>query len=183
MGKLNSFTFITLDGYYKNAFDNTSWHQHSEEAAKFSEESLASGNTLLFGRKTYEMMAGFWPSPMAKELFPKVAESMNQADKLVISNSLSQTNWENSQLLPNDWLEEIEKRKENTNITLLGSGSILKQLAEADLIDQFQFLIDPIVIGNGSSIFKDIMNPIHFNLLDSKIFRDGSILITYSKNQ
>ncbi len=108
---------------------------------------------------------------------------MNLADKLVISNSLSQTNWENSQLLPNDWLEEIKKCKENTNITLLGSGSILKQLAEADLIDQFQFLIDPIVIGNGSSIFKDIMNPIHFNLLDSKIFRDGSILITYSKNQ
>ncbi len=181
MGKLNSFTFITLDGYYKSIKHDTSWHHHSEEATKFSEESLASGNTLLFGRKTYEMMAAFWPDPMANESFPKVAERMNLANKLVISNSITQTNWKNSQLLPSDWLREIKKLKENTNITLLGSGSILKQLAEAELIDQFQFLIDPIVIGNGYSIFKDIINPIHFNLLDSKIFQDGSILITYSK--
>lgn len=183
MGKLNSFTFITLDGYYKNTMNNTSWHQHSEEAAQFSEESLASGNTLLFGRKTYEMMAGFWPTPMANASFPKVAERMNLANKLVVSNSLTQTNWNNTQLLPNDWLAEIKKLKENTNITLLGSGSILKQLAEAQLIDEFQFLIDPVVIGNGFSIFKDTMDPIHFSLLDSKIFRDGSILITYSKKQ
>lgn len=181
MGILNSFTFITLDGYYKNTSNDTSWHHHSEDASLFSEESLSSGNTLLFGRKTYEMMAGFWPTAMAYELYPAVAEGMNEANKLVVLNSLSQTDWENSKLLSTNWLEDIKTYKINTNITLLGSGSVLKQLAESQLIDQFQFLIDPIAIGKGTSIFKDIVTPISFELEDTRIFKDGSILITYLK--
>ncbi|MEW5959613.1 MAG: dihydrofolate reductase, partial [Chloroflexota bacterium] len=79
MRKLTAYNFLTLNGFFKGPNEDTNWHTHGEEEAKYSEESLAQDNILLFGRKTYEMMASFWPTPQAKELFPKVAAGMNKA--------------------------------------------------------------------------------------------------------
>lgn len=91
MRKLSVFNFITLNGFYKGPGGDISWHKHGEEGSKFSEENLKSANILLFGRVTYEMMAGFWPSPMAYETFPAVAEGMNNTDKIVFSKTLKKS--------------------------------------------------------------------------------------------
>ncbi|GAB1444803.1 MAG: dihydrofolate reductase family protein [Cyclobacteriaceae bacterium] len=181
MPTLSTFTFITLDGYYKGFSEDTSWHHHDKEGEKYSEESLASDSTLLFGRTTYEMMASFWPSPRAKEMFPKVAEGMNKAKKLVISSSLKSPQWKNTEVLNKNWLDKISSLKKKTNITLLGSGSILTQLAEAGLVDQFQFMIDPVAIGEGTPIFKGLTNQLNLKLVNSRIFKSGTVLLTYGK--
>lgn len=178
---LSSFTFITLDGYYKGLSEDTSWHHHDKEGEKYSEESLATDSTLLFGRTTYEMMASFWPTPMAAEMFPKVAKGMNKAKKLVISSSLQSPQWNNTEVLKKNWLDEITILKKNTNISLLGSGSILTQLAEAGLIDRFQFMIDPIAIGAGTPIFKGLTQQLHLQLVHSRVFKSGTLLLTYEK--
>ena len=178
---LSSFTFITLDGYYKGLSEDTSWHHHDKEGEKYSEESLATDSTLLFGRTTYEMMASFWPTPMAAEMFPKVAKGMNKAKKLVISSSLQSPQWNNTEVLKKNWLDEITILKKNTNISLLGSGSILAQLAEAGLIDRFQFMIDPIAIGAGTPIFKGLTQQLHLQLVHSRVFKSGTLLLTYEK--
>ncbi|MEZ4945900.1 MAG: dihydrofolate reductase family protein [Cyclobacteriaceae bacterium] len=181
MATLSSFTFITLDGYYKGLSQDTSWHHHDKEGEKYSEESLASDSTLLFGRTAYEMMASFWPTPMASEMFPKVAKGMNKAKKLVISSTLQSPQWKNTEVLNENWLDEIAQLKKKTNITLLGSGSILTQLANAGFVDQFQFMIDPVAIGEGTPIFKGLTHQLNLQLVHSRVFKSGTLLLTYKK--
>lgn len=181
MRKLNVFNFITLDGYYKGPNEDTSWHKHGEEEAKYSEESLKEDNTLLFGRVTYEMMAGFWPSPAALQSFPAVAKGMNKAEKIVFSKTLKKAEWKNTKLISTNMLEEIKKMKQTPgkNMTLLGSGSILTQFADTNLIDEYQVMIDPIAIGKGTSIFKGLKHHLDLKLIKTRTFKSGVILLCY----
>jgi dihydrofolate reductase len=140
MRKLSIFNFLTLNGFYKGVNEDTSWHKHGGEEARYSEDSLKAGNILLFGRVTYEMMAGFWPTQMAADNFPKVAEGMNKAEKIVFSRTLKKADWNNTKLIKKNMIEEIKELKKLTgnDMTVLGSGSIITQLAEEGLIDEYQ---------------------------------------------
>lgn len=179
MGKISAFTFTTLNGFYKGPEDDTSWHNHGEEEMKYSEESLANGDTLLFGRVTYEQMKSFWPTPAAAEMMPKVAESMNKASKLVVSNSLQTSDWENTKVLGVDWLSELAKIKKTQNVTLLGSGSILTQLANAGLLEQLELMINPRAIGKGTSIFQGLDHQLDLHFESHRVFKSGVILLKY----
>lgn len=181
MGKLSSFTFITLDGYYKGPNQDVSWHKHGAEEGEFSADNLKSGNILLFGRTTYQMMAGFWPSPMAYDTFPAVAEGMNKAEKIVFSRTLQKADWENTRIISEDMIEEVQKLKHyaQKNMTLLGSGNILTQLAEASLIDEYQIMIDPVAIGNGTPVFQNIKHHLDLKLTSTRTFKSGVILLCY----
>ncbi|MGF1636682.1 MAG: dihydrofolate reductase family protein [Cyclobacteriaceae bacterium] len=179
MGRISAFVFITLEGCYKGSDDDISWHNHGEEELKYSEESLASGDTLLFGRMTYEMMKNFWPTPTAAELMPKVAEGMNNASKLVVSNTLTSSDWDNTKVLGRDWLSELREIKKLRNITVLGSGSILTQLSNASLLDHLEVMINPKAIGKGTSIFQGLDNQIDFRLESHRVLTSGIILLKY----
>ena len=181
MGKLSVFNFVTLNGFYKGPAGDISWHKHGEEGSKLSEENLRSGNILLFGRVTYEMMANFWPSPMAYESFPVVAEGMNNAEKIVFSRTLKKADWKNTRLVKDNIVDEIKalKKMPGKNMTILGSGSIVSIFAEHGLVDEYQFMIDPIAIGDGIPIFKGIGKQLDLKLTDTKIFGSGAVLLTY----
>lgn len=183
MRKLNSFTFLTLNGYYKGRDEDTSWHQHGGEESQYSQESLKADNILLFGRTTYEMMSSFWPTSMATEMFPEVASGMNQAEKIVFSNSLQAPTWKNTTVLGGDIVEQVRSLKTTNgkDLTILGSGSIVKQFSEAGLIDSYQILIDPVVLGEGTSLFEGLKNKLELNLVNSRAFGSGSVLLTYEK--
>lgn len=182
MAKLSVFNFVSLDGYYKDVNNQTDWHTHDgEDERKLSDEGSQSGSITLFGRVTYEMMAGFWPTPMAYEMFPTTADGMNKSQKIVFSNTLIKADWENTKVVSGNLIDEVKKLKKTTNseLIILGSGSIVSQLADADLIDQYMFLVDPIAIGKGTSIFKGIKNQLNLRLISSKPFKSGAILNTY----
>lgn len=181
MATISAFTFISMDGYYKDLNDSIDWHSHEGEESAFSAESLQTGNILLFGRKTYEMMRSFWSTSMAAEAFPEVAAGMNKARKLVLSTTLTDSDWNNTQILGSDPLSELKdlKNSTNTNITLLGSGSVLAQLASAELLDNCQIMIDPVALGGGTPIFQGLTAPQRFRLSDHRIFRSGTVLLTY----
>ncbi len=186
MRKLSSFTFITLNGYFKGLNEDTSWHHqlNSKEAASYAEQSSSSGNTLLFGRKTYEMMYSFWPTPQAAELFPTVAGNMNKAAKIVFSNTLKDALWENSSLISGNIVEQVKSLKQTpgSDLTILGSGSIVSQFSDAGLIDEYQIMLDPVAIGKGTSIFGDIQQNLNLKLISSKVFeKDGIVLLHYQK--
>jgi dihydrofolate reductase len=99
MRTISSFTFISLNGCYKRLGNDISWHKHGAEEAAFPAENLQRRHTLLFGRTTFDMMASFWPAPMAVELFPETAAGMNTAEKMVCSSTLKTTNWKNTTIL------------------------------------------------------------------------------------
>lgn len=181
MRELSTFNFITLNGFLNDHAGDISWHRHGVEENQYAAESLQSGNTLLFGRKTYEMMAGYWPTEMAKQNDPTVAEGMNNADKIVISRTLKKTEWKNTTILNGDVVNEITRLKKlpGNNITLLGSGSILTLLAENGLIDEYLIMIDPVAIGAGSTMFNGIKQPLNLQLTEVKSFKSGVVLLTY----
>lgn len=179
MGKLTVFNFITLNGFYKGDNEDISWHQHGGEEAEYSEESLQSESTLLFGRVTYQMMESFWSTPIAAEAFPKVAQGMNQAEKIVFSTTLKKVKWNNSRLVKGNLIDEIKKLKKGKKLTLLGSGTILTQLAEVNLVDEYQLMIDPVVIGVGTPAFKNIKHNLSLKLKATRAFKSGVVLLTY----
>ncbi len=184
MGKLISFTFITLNGFFKGLNEDVTWHIHGGEEAEYSAENLKSGNTLLFGRVTYEMMATFWPTPMAFELFPEVAQGLHDATKIVVSRTLTATNWANTKIMGGDLMEEVPQLKQSSasDITLLGSGSILTQLLEARLVDELQIMLDPVVIGQGTPIFDQLNPKVELTLIKNRPFKNGVMLLYYKPN-
>lgn len=179
---LNSFTFITLNGYYKGPLEDISWHGHGGgEEADFASENAQSNHILLFGRKTYDMMSAFWPTPMALESMPELAKGMNDAEKIVFSRSLKVADWEKTRLIGDDMIKRVKalKNTEGNDMTLLGSGSILSQLSDAGLIDQYDIMLDPVAIGKGTPIFQNINSNLNLKLKNQRVFPSGTILLQY----
>jgi len=181
MKKLTAFNFITLNGYLNGPDGDLSWHRHGVEENQYAADSLKSGNILLFGRKTYEMMANYWPTPLAKQNDPVIAEGMNNSAKIVISKTLKKADWNNTVILNDNIIREIKQLKElpGNDITLLGSGTILTLLSENDLIDEYQIMIDPVAIFTGTPIFSEIKQPLNLKLTNVKTFKSGVVLLTY----
>jgi dihydrofolate reductase len=180
MARLTAYTFTTLNGFYKGPGDDYSWHTHGEEEAQYSVDSLAGESTLLFGHKTYDEMAGFWPSPMAAEQFPGVAEGMNKADKIVFSRTPFTPEWEGTRCISGDIVEEVRKLKATAgkDMTILGSGSIVRLFADHGLIDGHEIMIDPVVLGDGATLFAGITRTINFRVTGSRVFGSGTVLLS-----
>jgi dihydrofolate reductase len=181
MRKVAVFNFVTLNGYFEGPNKDITWHKHGAEENAYAVEMLKSDNTLLFGRVTYELMASYWPTPSAIKNDPIVAEGMNNADKIVFSRTLKKLEWNNTRLVKDNIEEEIKKMKQmpGKNMTLLGSGSILTQFAQQGLIDEYQIMVDPVVLGDGTPIFKGIKHPLNLKLTTTKTFRTGVVLLCY----
>ncbi|MBS1605963.1 MAG: dihydrofolate reductase [Bacteroidetes bacterium] len=181
MRAVNVFNFITLNGFYKGIDGDISWHRHGEEENKFSDENSQRGSTLLFGRITYELMASFWPTEMGKQRAPVTADGMNKAEKLVFSRTLKKAEWQNTRLINDDLVGTVRRLKSEPGnpITILGSGSIVTQLAEAGLIDTYGFMIDPVALGDGVPVFKGITQKLQLKLTSSRVFNSGVINVTY----
>jgi dihydrofolate reductase len=182
MRKLIVFNFVTLDGYFEGPKKgDISWHRHGAEENAYAAEGLKSGSTLLFGRVTYEMMASYWPTPAAIKNDPIVAAGMNKADKIVFSRTLKKAEWNNTRLVKDNIVEEVRKMKRmpGKDMTVLGSGSIVTQLAEQGLIDEYQIMVDPVVIGDGTPIFKGIKHKLDLKLTRTRTFQSGVVLLCY----
>ena len=161
--------------------DNIEWHQHGPQEMEFSKASVQMGDTLLFGRKTYEMMRAFWPTPMAVNTMPEIAAGMNESEKWVASRTLTAPGWENAKVIQEDVVTFLQKAKQDhsSDITLLGSGTILELLSNHHLIDEYQFLIDPIIVQNGVPILSKIQKNINLKLVHQETFDSGGLLCYY----
>ena len=181
MRKVIVFNFVTLNGYFEGPNRDISWNMHDAEENEYAVEMLKSGNSLLFGRLTYELMASYWPTPYAIKNDPIVAEGMNTADKIVFSRTLEKVEWSNTRLVKDNIEEEIKNMKHQSgkNMTLLGSGSILTQFAQQGLIDEYQIMVNPVVLGDGTPIFKGIQHSLNLKLTTTRTFRNGNVLLCY----
>jgi dihydrofolate reductase len=183
MRKLSVFNFITLNGFYKGLNEDISWHRHGGEEAAFAAEGANSRSTLVFGRVTYEMMAGYWPTPLATESMPEVAKGMNESEKVVFSNTLKSPSWSNTRIINGNIVEEMKKLKKGSgsDLTILGSGSIVSLFAENGLIDDYQLMIDPVALGSGTSVFNGLTRNLDLKLKESRAFKSGVVLLWYQK--
>ncbi len=185
MPQLHVFNSTTLDGYFTDPKDDISWaHTGNDdpEYQKFIAENAKGGDTLVLGRKTYEMMASYWPTPEASKNQPDVAEGMNKLRKIVFSKTLKDLKWNNSILMKGDPVEEMRKLKagDGKQMTILGSGTIISQLAPAGLIDQYLLLVNPVVLGDGRTMFDGVAKQLKLKLTGTRAFGNGKVLMTYS---
>lgn len=179
---LNVFNFLTLNGFYKGPDGDISWNRHNSEEQEHAEDSVGEAqHILLFGRVTYQMMAGYWPSPMAMQNSPVVAKGMNRSEKIVFSRTLKQAEWQNTRVISDNLIEEIKalKAMPNKHLTVLGSGSIVSQLADAGLIDAYQLMVNPVALGSGTPIFSGIQHPLQLALRSVKSFKSGVVMLDY----
>jgi dihydrofolate reductase len=159
MRKLLVFNSVTVDGYLTDKNGDMSWaHKQDPEWTEFVAGNAKSGGELLFGRVTYEMMASYWPTPAAAKQFPEVAEGMNKLPKVVFSRTLDSVSWQNTRLVKGNLAEEVRKLKQEPgeDMVIMGSGSIISQLALENVIDEYQLVVNPIVVGAGRTMFDGI---------------------------
>jgi dihydrofolate reductase len=154
-----------------------------KEWNEFVEGNANSEGTLLFGRITYDLMAGFWPTPAAMEMDQVVAERMNGLQKIVFSRTLSDASWKNTRLIKEDLFAAVKKLKQEpaSDIVILGSGTLVSQLAGKGLIDEYSIIINPIVIGEGRTLFENIDHRINLKLIRTRAFSNGNVLLAYQE--
>ncbi len=184
MRKLVVFNHVSLDGYFVDANGDMSWakadHLDAEWNA-FVAENASGGGVLVFGRITYELMASFWPTPFAIENMPVVAKGMNSMPKVVFSRTLDKASWNNTKLVKGSMVAEIRKMKKEPGegMAILGSGSIVSQLAQEELIDEYQFVVNPVVLGRGRTMFDSVKEKLTLKRTKTRAFGNGNVLLCY----
>jgi dihydrofolate reductase len=181
MKKLRVFESISVDGYFTDRAGDMSWAHAGRQDPEFAAwvgNNASGGGELLFGRVTYQMMAAFWPTPLAAEQMPIVAKGMNAAKKYVASRTLQPT-WNNTHLLQGNLVEAVRALKEGDGpgITVLGSGNVAAQLGEAQLVDEYQFVLIPVALGGGRTVFTTGRK---LRLVEQRAFACGNVVVTYA---
>jgi dihydrofolate reductase len=183
MARVIVFNQVSVDGYFKaldgdigwaHAADDPEWHE-------FVGGNAQGDGRLLFGRVTYEMMVSFWPTPAAAKALPEVAEGMNAKQKVVFSRTLDKVSWKNTRLVKGDLGKEVRqmKKEPGPDIVVLGSGTIVAQLARENLVDEYQLITFPIVLGKGKTMFEGLERSLPLKQTKTRVFKNGNVLVCY----
>ena len=186
MKKIIAIEWLSLDGYFSDSDNGTDWFVSDEETWKYLLGTFKSLDTILLGQVTYKMFAAYWLKPHPSDPNPKeLIDFMNNSRKVVFSKSLKKAKWNNSVVMKDIVPEEIHKMKQapGKDIVIYGSGSIVSQLTKLGLIDEYQFLINPVFLGNGKTIFKSEEAKAKLKFLDAKKFECGNIMLRYGANK
>jgi dihydrofolate reductase len=185
MRKIGVFNHVTVDGFFAGPNGEIDWFKvikKDDEWEEYTHGQAKSGSTLMFGHTTYEMMKSYWPTPDAIKNDPGMAEVVNSSPKIVFSKTLERVEegpkWKNIRILHEIRPEEILKLKEKEDITIMGSGTIVQQLANLGLIDGYSFVVVPLILGVGKPLFKDVKKS-DLKLRESKMFKNGIVLLKY----
>jgi dihydrofolate reductase len=182
MRKLLVFNQVSLDGYFTDDKGDISWaHRSDPEWNAWTEENAKGGGVLVFGRITYDMMASFWPTPAALETMPVVAKQMNDLPKVVFSRTMDRATWQNTKLVKTGLVDEVRRMKKESGdgMVIMGSGTIVSQLAQVGLIDEFQIVVNPIVLGKGRTMFEGVKDKLNFKHTSTRTFGNGNTVLNY----
>jgi dihydrofolate reductase len=178
MRKIVSGLFISLDGVVESP---DKWHfpYFNDEMGAAVSTQAAEADTLLFGRVTYQEFAAYWPDKGSDVPF---ADHINNTPKLVASRMLDKVEWRHSRLLRGDVAGQLTKLKQlpGRNISIIGSGTLVRSLLQDDVLDELRLLVHPIVVGRGKRLFDDQVQK-KLRLVDSKTFQTGVVHLIYER--
>jgi len=180
MRKLVVSAWVSIDGVF-DADTMPQWFFPFEsiERQKYITKGIMDCDAILLGRTTYEMLASFWPYQTNDDMGP--ASKLNSVKKYVVSSKLKNVDWNNTTIINENIIEEIKKLKaqKGSEIQIEGSATLVKSLMEANLIDEFRFLVNPIIAGNGKRFFKDGMQTSGLKLINTQTLEKGVIALCY----
>ncbi len=181
MRKIIVSEMVTPDGFFAGPNGEIDWFVWNEEMAKYAIDLISTVDTILFGRITYELMASYWPTASAPAEDPIIIDKMNNSLKFVFSRTMERADWKNTKLIKEITAEEILKMKEQPgkNMVIYGSGSIVSALMNLGLIDDYRLFINPVVLGSGKPLFKNIKDRHNLKLVNAKALKSGVVLLQY----
>jgi dihydrofolate reductase len=179
MRKVVAAEFLSLDGVMESP---DQWHfpYFNDEMGQAVGEGFETSDALLMGRVLYEEWAAFWPNQNPEE--NPVAEHMNGLRKYVVSTTLQEPlAWNNASLINGDVAEEISRLKQQPgkDITISGSGALVRSLLGYGLLDELKLMVHPIVVGSGKKLFEDGEQQTPLELVESRTFTTGVVYLTY----
>lgn len=189
MRKVVLFVHASLDGYVSGPNGEMDWIVYDEALQDYATEVHSAADAVIFGRVTYEMMVGFWPNlPEGlrdSKYHAEHARWLEKATKIVFSRTLDQVEWTNSMLIKDEIAAEIEKLKQQPgkDIIVIGSASLTHGLIRLGLIDEYRINVNPVVLGNGVPLFKDISHKVNLKLLQAIPFESGVVSLVYQSPQ
>ena len=176
---------MTLDGFFEGPGGDIYWHNVDAEFNEFAIAQLNSADGLVCGRVTYQMMASYWPTEAAIKDDTIVAGLMNKIPKFVFSKTLTKAEWNNTKLVKGNISEEISKLKQQPgkDLLLFGSADLASTLTSLGLIDEYRVMVNPVILGRGMPLFKDVKDKLALKLVDTKTFGSGNVLLYYQRER
>ena len=196
MRKIVAFDRVSADGCFAAADGGLGWVVPEDEIDKGAADNLGENDTILFGRRTYEMFESFWPHVTAESPGPDphtpgryapamvaMAGWINQARKIVFSRTRGEVTWTNSEVRRELDPGEIEALKQapGKGIMLFGSGTVASQLTEHGLIDEYHFVVGPVALGSGRALLSGVSRPARLKLLECRQYPSGNVMLRYAR--
>jgi dihydrofolate reductase len=178
MAKLIMWNMMTLDGLIEGPDREIDWLADvwGEELEAYSKDTGRAAGGLLFGRVTYELMAGHWPTAEGE-----IAGFMNALPKIVFSRTLETADWSNTRLVRDNAADEVRRLKEEPgkDLFVFGSAGLCSTLTRHGLFDEYRIGINPIVLGGGNPLFKEMPDRLRLTLTESRTLRSGVVVLHY----
>ena len=170
----------TLDGFadHESAVADDELHD-------FYTGMLQSAGAVLYGRVVYELLASYWPTaadnPSSTRSEIEFANAINRIPKVVFSKTLDKVTWDNTRLVKENAVEEVKKLKGQPGKDLwIGGLSFVSTFVDLGLVDEYWFLIQPVILGRGKPVFKDLHERVPLKLIETKAFKSGVVVLHYS---
>lgn len=187
MRKLVLFMHVSLDGFAADANNGLGWISYDGELQAYADELIATVGSPVYGRGTYELMAGYWPGvlndPTEDERSRAHARWVDQVPKIVFSRTMDRADWNNTTLIKDNIAEEINKLKQQPgkDLVIFGSPGLTHSLLELDLIDEFQFTLNPVLLGSGLPVFRNVKDKTNLKLVKATPLKSGVVGLHYVK--
>jgi dihydrofolate reductase len=194
--KIVAFDRVSADGYFAASDGNLNWTVPDDAIDRAGLEGMPNIDTMLFGRRTYDMFESFWPNVVKQgkdaedphtpgrkpAAMMAMAKWINDQPKLVFSRTRQEVTWKNSRLLSDFDPRTVKdiKNEPGKDIIIFGSGSVVSQLTEHGLIDEYRLIVNPVLLGMGQSLVRGIAKSTPLHLEEAKTFESGNVMLTYT---
>jgi dihydrofolate reductase len=192
MTKIFLHIMVSLDGYIEGPDQELDWHFVDKEFEDYSNEMLRSISAIMLGRNVYEVFLNYWPhafenpamapDPSDPSRHLEAARLLHELPKYIVSTTLKTTGWHNTHLIGNNLREEVIKLKQKPgkDIALFGGATLASSLIEMNLIDEYRLIVNPVILGDGTQLFRKGLPKTEFTLTGSRKFKSGAMLLKYS---
>jgi dihydrofolate reductase len=182
MRKLIASEFVSLDNFFTDPKGNNRFRREDDELTTDTDAVLAAADAILLDGATYDILGNYWPNTTLKDLI--IADKVNEIPKFIFSRTLDKVKWgkwNNATLVKDDLAQAIKQLKQQPgkDMLIFGSGELISTLAPLGLIDEYRLIVIPVVIGRGTPLFEGVTQPINLELLRTKTYQSGVIVLTY----
>jgi dihydrofolate reductase len=181
MRQIYAFLLTSLDGYHAGPGDELDWFRTDDEFERYSQGQADVIDTIVMGRRTFEMMAAYWPTEEAYREDPVVAGFMNDLPKIVASRTLTSHPWGPTTFVADDVAGHLSAVKDQPgkDIAIFGSSTLVGELLPTGVVDELRVIVNPVVLGAGRPVFAGTAGPVGLHRAGVREFGNGNVLLTY----